>query len=84
MNTSSVPRLRQEAIVRPFDDRRQMQRYIIAIDGCHFVVTPTVAAVLEETRNLRIGEGDLKSLGVAGGPAAGQDDTAAADRAAAE
>ncbi len=63
MSTSPVPRLRQEAIVRAFDDRGTMQRFIIAIDGCHFVVTPTVAAVLEETRHLRIGENDLKSLG---------------------
>lgn len=63
MNSSPVPRLRQEAIVRPFDDRGAQQRYIVAVDGCHFVVTATVAAVLEETRNLRIGEADLKSLG---------------------
>jgi putative peptide zinc metalloprotease protein len=62
MSTTTIPRLRRDAVVRPFDDRSSQQRYVIAVDGHHFVVTPTVAAVLDETRLLRVGEDDLDTL----------------------
>lgn len=62
MNTQTLPRLREDAIVRRFDERGPQVRYVIAIDGRHFVVTPTVAAVLDETRQLRAGECDIGTL----------------------
>jgi putative peptide zinc metalloprotease protein len=62
MNTRLLPRLREDAIVRRFDERGRQARYVIAIDGHHFVVTPTVAAVLDETRQLRPGECDIGTL----------------------
>lgn len=62
MNTRMLPRLREDAIVRRFDERGPQDRYVIAIDGHHFVVTPTVAAVLDETRQLRAGECDIGTL----------------------
>ena len=62
MSHTVLPRLRDDAIVRPFDDRGEQARYVVALDGRHFVVTPTVAAVLDETRNLRIGECHVAAL----------------------
>jgi putative peptide zinc metalloprotease protein len=62
MSTAIIPRLRHDAVVRPFDDRGSQPRYVIAIDGHHFVVTPTVAAVLDETRQLQVGEDDFGAL----------------------
>lgn len=62
VNTQTLPRLREDAIVRRFDERGSQGRYVIAIDGQHFVVTPTVAAVLDETRQLRAGERDIETL----------------------
>src|SRR5688572_24624810 len=50
MNTLAIPRLRDEVVVRPFDDGGTRQRYVVAVDGVHFVVTPTIAAVLDEMR----------------------------------
>jgi len=50
MNTTTLPRLRDEVIVRPFDDGGTAPRYVVAIDGHHFVVTAAVAAVLDEIR----------------------------------
>jgi putative peptide zinc metalloprotease protein len=62
MNSRTLPRLREDAVVRRFDERGPQPRYVIAIDGQHFVVTPTVAAVLDETRQLRAGECDIGTL----------------------
>lgn len=62
MRYATVPRLRDDAVVRPFDDRGRQARFVVAIDGHHFVVTSVVAAVLDETRRLRVGERDLSTL----------------------
>jgi putative peptide zinc metalloprotease protein len=62
MNTPAIPRLRDEAVVCPFDDGGARQRFVVAIDGNHFVVTPTIAAVLDETRRLGTQAGAFESL----------------------
>jgi len=51
MNTVAIPHLRDEVVVRPFDDGGDRPRFVVAIDGNHFVVTHTVAAVLDEVRH---------------------------------
>ena len=62
MSANTLPRLRDDAIVRPFDDRGPHRRYVVALDGHHFVVTPVVAVVLDESRRLQVGECDLAAL----------------------
>lgn len=62
MSTATLPRLREEAIVRPFDDGCAQPRYVVAVDGYHFVVTPTVAAILDETRNLSLNDSASETL----------------------
>src|SRR5512138_244990 len=62
MNTSTLPRLRDEAVVRPFDDGGSRPRYVVAVDGRHFIVTPAVAALLDETRKLDTDEGAFEAL----------------------
>jgi putative peptide zinc metalloprotease protein len=51
MNTAALPRLRPEVIVRPFDGGGAKPKYVVAVDGQHFVVTPAIAAILDETRH---------------------------------
>ena len=62
MNTLAIPRLRDEVIVRPFDDGGTRLRYVVAVDGHHFVVTSAIAALLDETRNLGTDDGALDTL----------------------
>lgn len=51
MNEPITPRLRGDVLVRPFEPFEGDNRFIVAIDGRHFVVSPAVAAVLEESRS---------------------------------
>jgi putative peptide zinc metalloprotease protein len=52
MNMAALARLRDEVSIRPFDSGGTSPRYVVAAYGRHFVVTPAIAAILEETRNL--------------------------------
>ena len=62
MSTLALPRLRDEVVVRPFDDGGTRQRYVVAVDGMHFVVTPTIAAVLDEARRGNPDDATFESL----------------------
>jgi putative peptide zinc metalloprotease protein len=48
--TDSVPRLRDDVFIRPFDPIDTCPRYVVAVDERHFVVNDAVAALLEATR----------------------------------
>lgn len=52
MSHSIAPALRPDVIVRPFDagDDIGERRFVVAVDGRHFLVTAAVAAVLEASR----------------------------------
>lgn len=50
MSSITAPRLRDDVSIRPFDVGGPPARYIVAVDGRHFVVSSAVAAVLEATR----------------------------------
>jgi putative peptide zinc metalloprotease protein len=50
MNESITPRLRADVLVQPFDEHAGDNRFIVAVDGKHFVVSAAVAAVLVESR----------------------------------
>jgi putative peptide zinc metalloprotease protein len=50
MNEPITPCLRADVLLRPFGQFEGDDRYIVAVDDRHFVVSPAVAAVLEESR----------------------------------
>jgi len=62
MNTTAFPRLRDEVIVRPFDGGGKQSRYVVAIDGQHFIVAPAVAAILDEARHCVMSDGVFETL----------------------
>jgi hypothetical protein len=45
-----TPRLRTDVLLRPFEEFDGDNRFIVAVDDRHFVVSAAVAAVLEESR----------------------------------
>jgi putative peptide zinc metalloprotease protein len=47
----TLPRLRDDAIIRRFDGGARAPQFVVAIDGRHFVVGEQVAALLEMTRH---------------------------------
>ncbi len=51
MNESITPRLRADVLLRPFEQFDGDNRFIVAIEDRHFVVSPAVAAILEESRS---------------------------------
>ncbi len=50
MNETITPRLRTDVLLRPFEEFDGDNRFIVAVDDRHFVVSAAVAAVLEESR----------------------------------
>src|SRR5262245_40801101 len=50
MNDTLTPRLRADVELKPFDEFEGDDRFIVAVDERHLVVSAGVAAVLEETR----------------------------------
>lgn len=46
----ALPRLRDDAVIRKFDGATGTPHYIVAVDGRHFLVSETVAALLELLR----------------------------------
>jgi putative peptide zinc metalloprotease protein len=50
MNDTITPRLREDVLLKPFEEYEGDARFIIAVDDRHFVVSAAVAAVLEESR----------------------------------
>ena len=50
MNDTITPRLRADVELEPFDEFEGEQRFIVAVDDRHFVVSEGVAVVLEECR----------------------------------
>ncbi len=47
---SVLPRLRDDAVIRRFDGNSGAPHYIVAVDGRHFLVSETTAALLEMLR----------------------------------
>ena len=58
MHETITPRLRTDVLLRPYQQFDGDDRYIVAVDDRHFVVSAAVAAVLEESRL----QGTLASL----------------------
>jgi putative peptide zinc metalloprotease protein len=50
MNETVTPRLRTDVLLRPFEQFEGDNRFIVAVDDRHFVVSAAVAAVLVESR----------------------------------
>jgi putative peptide zinc metalloprotease protein len=46
----SLPRLRDEVVIRPFEGRDPAAKFIAAVDGRHFLLSEPVAVLLELTR----------------------------------
>ncbi len=50
MNETITPRLRTDVLLRPYRQFDGDDRYVVVVDDRQFVVSPAVAAVLEESR----------------------------------
>lgn len=50
MNDTITPRLRTDVLLKPFDAFEGDNRFLVAVDDRHFLVSPAVAAVLEASR----------------------------------
>jgi len=47
----TLPRMRDDAVIRRFDGGDHAAQYVVAIDGRHFIASESVAALLEMTRH---------------------------------
>src|SRR5882724_2290594 len=50
MNDTLTPRLRTDVELKPFDEFEGDDRFIVAVDDRHLVVSAGVAAILDESR----------------------------------